>query len=121
MTGDQLSIDDALTELGRVIPSRRTDPGTSHEAAKEIRVKAGSQRAMLLYSFFKFPEGITDEQAMACALYVRETSEFAKRCSELREGGYIEPTGETREGASGHQRIVSRITEKGRRWVSDNR
>jgi hypothetical protein len=118
MTGDQLSIEDALAD---VIPSRTTDPETSHAAAREIRVKAGTQRAYLLYSFFKFPQGLTDEMAMECALYVSDRSEFSKRCSELREGGFIEPTGETRAGSAGPQRIVSRITEKGKAWIENNR
>lgn len=122
MTGDQLSIDDAL---GDVIPSRSTDPETSHAAAKEIRVKAGSQRARLLHEFaaayFASTDGLTDEQAMICAYGVSPTSEYAKRCSELREGGFIEPTGETRAGSAGPQRIVSRITVKGMAWIEANR
>lgn len=117
MTGDQLSIDDAL---GDVIPSRTTDPVTSHAAAKEIRVKAGSQRAYLLHCFWNFPGGLTDEEAMRCSHGVSAMSEFSKRCSELREGGFIEATGETRAGSAGPQRIVSRITAKGRAWIEAN-
>lgn len=125
MTGDQLSIDDALTELGRVIPSRTSDPSTSH-GAEPVKVKAGTQRAHLLYSFNDYDRnpdgyGLTDEQAMALTLAVSPFSEFAKRCSELREGGFIEPTGETRAGSAGPQRIVSRITERGRSWIRENR
>ena len=121
MTGDQLSIEDALAD---VIPSRTTDPETSHAAAREIRVKAGSQRALLLYAFDLplFAErGATDEEAMQDAWNVFPTSEYAKRCSELREGGFIEATGETRAGSAGPQRIVSRITDKGRAWIEANR
>lgn len=104
----------------RVIPSRTTDPATSHAAARTITVKAGTQRAKLLKAFMLFDVfGGTDEQAMiACQSYgVSPSSEYSKRCSELREAGLIEPTGETRTGASGHQRIVSRITEAGRKVV----
>lgn len=123
MTCDQLSIDDALTELGRVIPSRGTDPDTSHEAAKEVKIRANSQRAYLLAEFYRFQmeDGLTDEQAMDYAYpNVSATSEYSKRCSELREGGFIEPTGETRPGSAGPQRIVSRITAKGRAWIEAN-
>lgn len=125
MTGDQLSIDD-LPELGRTIPSRTSDPETSH-AAEPVKVRAGTQRAHLLAAFFYEPDkGFTDEQAMryACGvleLAISPASEYAKRCSELREGGFIEPTGETRPGSSGPQRIVSRITDKGRAWIRENR
>lgn len=113
-----------------VIPSRTTDPATSHAAAREIKIKAGSQRARLLQAFAEEPEfrramgwadldGMTDEEAMEAAKGVYERSEYSKRCSELREAGYIEPTGETRTGSSGLQRIVSRITDKGRRAVRE--
>ena len=122
MTGGQLSIDDALNDLGRVIPSRSTDPDTSR-AAEPVKIKAGSQRAYLLQAFALewFPDA-TDEEAMKrTGGWVKPTSEFAKRCSELREGGYIEPTGETRAGSAGPQRIVSRITDKGRAWIRENR
>lgn len=113
----------------RTIPSRSTDPATSHAAVRAITVKAGSQRARLLQAFMDsyrieisswqghFPSGLTDEEAMDRAVGVAPRSEFSKRCSELREAGYIEPTGETRPGSSGLQRIVSRITDKGRAAV----
>lgn len=108
----------------RTIPARNTDPGTSHAATEEIKVRAGTQRAKLLTVFrhggFFGVDGLTDEQAMEGAVGVSPTSEYAKRCSELREAGFIEPTGETRRGASGMERIVSRITDKGRAWVRDN-
>lgn len=122
-SGDQLSIDDALSELGRVIPSRTSDPETSR-CAEPVKIRAGSQRAYLLWSFWYGQEkGLTDEQAMTCTPIgaVSPTSEFAKRCSELREGGFIEPTGETRAGAAGKDRIVSRITPKGVAWIRENR
>lgn len=108
----------------RTIPARSTDPGTSHAATEEIKVRAGTQRARLLAEFATAhragENGLTDEQAMECAIGVSPLSEYAKRCSELREAGFIEPTGETRRGASGMERIVSRITDKGRAWVRDN-
>lgn len=134
MTGDQLDIFGALAEavdneLARlsggpadVIPSRTTDPETSHAAAAEIKVKARTQRAYLLQAFAEERmDGLTDEQAMFGAYGVSMASEYAKRCSELREGGFIEPTGETRAGSAGPQRIVSRITAKGHAWIEQNR
>lgn len=124
MTGDQLSIEDALNDLGRVIPSRSTDPETSH-VAEPVKIRAGTQRAKLLEAFAGYfaleRGGLTDEQAMGCSHGVLPHSEYSKRCSELREGGFIEPTGETRAGSAGPQRIVSRITDKGRTWIRENR
>lgn len=96
----------------RVIPSRTTDPATSHSAAKAVTVRAGTQRARLLIAFMELPDA-TDEEAMERADGVSPFSEYSKRCSELREVGMIKPTGETRPGISGQARIVSVITERG--------
>lgn len=102
---------------GRVIPARRTDPATSKSAAAAIVVRAGTQRARLLAAFARDDvldqDGATDEQAARLADGVSMSSEYAKRCSELREAGLIEPTGATRPGVSGPERIVSRITSEG--------
>jgi hypothetical protein len=90
-----------LTDVppGRVIPSRATDPVTSHKAAAAVTVKAGSQRAALLTAFWLMDrdapgiDGATDEEAMRMAgpTLVNPLSEYSKRCSELREAGLIEP------------------------------
>lgn len=120
--GDHIkALTDRLPEVygePRVIPSRNTDPTTSHQAAKAITVKAGTQRAHLLAAFAELVDG-TDEEAMARAEWVSPSSEYSKRCSELREVGMIEPTGETRPGRSGQARIVSRITPKGLNWLTE--
>lgn len=118
MTGDQLSIEDALNAIPG---ARNTDPDTSHDAAAAIKIRAGSQRHLLLDVFvLRGHAGYTDEEAMHAADGVTPTSEYSKRCSELREGGFIEPTGETRPGAAGVERIVSRATAKGRTWWENN-
>lgn len=106
------------TKVGRTIPARNTDPGTSHAATASVVIKAGNQRTILLGAFAGTLAadrgGLTDEEAMETSEGVSPLSEFAKRCSELRDAGLIEPTGETRPGQSGVHRIVSRITEAGR-------
>lgn len=100
----------------RTIPARRTDPATSHAATEAVTVRAGTQRHRLLAAF-GLPaavQGLTDEEAADLADGVPYRSEYAKRCSELRAGGLIDPTGDTRPGVAGHERIVSRITDRGR-------
>lgn len=82
-------------------------------------MRAGSQRARLLASFAHGPR--TDEKAMELAEGVSPASEYSKRCSELREVGFIEPTGETERGRSGQQRMVSGITLEGIRWLDEHR
>lgn len=115
-----------VSEVGRTIPARRTDPGTSHAAAPPP-VKARTQRAKLLESFglLSAAEGITDEEAMEKAVGVSPSSEYAKRCSELREAGLIElclyagtASPVTRKGNTGVERIVCRITEEGHRVLA---
>lgn len=105
---------------GGVIPGRRTDPSTSTPKGPVI-VRANTQRHRLLAAFGRAADGLypslgdalTDEEAAHRAAEVSMSSEYAKRCSELREAGLIAPTGDTREGAAGAARIVSRITERG--------
>lgn len=107
------------SQVARTIPSRRTDPGTSHAAAESIAVTGDNQRGLLLKAFRAMagdtPDdpGLTDEEAANRAVGVTLWSEYAKRCSELRDAGLIAPTGMTRKGDSGRQRIVSAITDLG--------
>lgn len=108
-----------MSPVGRTIPARTTDPSTSH-AATLTPIKARTQRAKLLESFglLSAAEGITDEEAMEKATGVSPLSEYAKRCSELREAGLIETTGAVRKGGTGKDRIVSKITDEGHRVLS---
>lgn len=102
--------------------ARRTDPHTSQLAADTIKIKAGSQRARLLIAFADHaPAGLTDEEA-ALAAGIPLTSEYATRCSELRNAALIGqcfehtdtgPTPATRISSSGLARIVSAITDDG--------
>lgn len=108
-----------VSDVGRTIPSRGTDPGTSHRA-EPTPIRARTQRAKLLESFGlpSAVEGITDEEAMELATGVSPGSEYAKRCSELRDAELIRPTGATRKGGTGIERIVSQITEEGIRVLA---
>lgn len=95
--------------------ARADDPPTAKEAARTVlKTKAGSQRQRLweVFRYWAPDTGLTDEQAAKIA-NIPLTSEYATRCSELRNAGLIEPTGESRAGSSGMQREVSRITDLG--------
>lgn len=98
--------------IGNTIPARRTDPATSHAATRAVTIKAGTQRQRLLTAF-NASDSLTDEEAATLANGVTLWSEYAKRCSELRAGGFIQVTGEKRRGESGLQRDVSAITPMG--------
>lgn len=102
--------------------SRTTDPRTSHRAEAAITLKAGTQRFLLLEQFGRWPDdGLTDEQAMEKANGVSPSSEYAKRCSELRAAGWIRDSGRDRKGNSGLDRIVSEITELGKAALAQAR
>jgi hypothetical protein len=92
----------------------RTQDGiTSREGARSITLRAGSQRAMLLEMYWAEP--LTDEEAGNLSGLSRNPKcGYWKRCSELRQAGYIRPTGEMRESVSGVSQQVCEITEAGR-------
>lgn len=80
-----------LRVVGRTIPSRRSDPETSHRAYREVAVlRAGTQRAKLLIAYGAKTEiPLIDEEAMVLS-GVSPRSCWWKRCSELRADGLIE-------------------------------
>lgn len=121
---DVFSFEQDLTRMGYYVApigraadhptARTTDPRTS-DGTRTYSLKAGTQRAKLLATFGRWPDdGLTDEQAMERTEGVGPFSEYATRCSELRNAGWITDTGKDRKGNSGTPRIVSRITEAGK-------
>lgn len=96
--------------------ARTSDPDTAHQAARLIAARNPTAKVRLLEAFrYAYPEGLTDEEA---AMWARLplVSEYATRCSELRQlpDPLLEVIpGETRTGAAGVERLVSRITRHG--------
>lgn len=92
---------------------RANDPATSTKAAQNLWVRAGSQRAKLLARYAH--DAMTDEEAgHASGLAMLPKCCYWKRCSELRQAGYIAPTGEVRHSSAGVDQQVCSITEAGR-------
>jgi hypothetical protein len=91
----------------------RTDNGaTSKAGAKSLRVRAGSQRALLLSRYEV--DSMTDEEAgHASGLAMLPKCCYWKRCSELRQAGYIATTGVMRRSSAGVDQHVCAITEAG--------
>lgn len=92
---------------------KTNDWATSVAAAEKIAYKSGTQKYHLLNAFKNaYPRDLTDEEAATIAC-ISLTSEYSKRCGELREDGVIsvvwidEDNAKTRPGAAGMQRIVS--------------
>ena len=92
---------------------RSNDPTTSAKAAATIWVRAGSQRAKLLAQYGE--DSMTDEEAgHASGLALLPKCCYWKRCSELRQAGYIATTGEVRPSSANVDQQVCSITETGR-------
>jgi hypothetical protein len=95
--------------------ARAADPETSHQAAEEVRLspKLGSARWRLLLAFADAGEaGLIDPEACERAGLSLQ-SEYATRCSELTNAGFLELTGEKRAWTTGQDRAVRRITQAG--------
>ena len=96
---------------------RATDPATSTKAAQSLWVRAGSQRALLLSRYAV--ADMTDEEAgHASGLAILPKCCYWKRCSELRQAGYIATTGVTRPSSAGVEQQVCAITQAGHDLLS---
>lgn len=90
--------------------ARRSDPETSHKAAH--RVRPGTARYKLLLAHCAYPQGLTDEEA-ATAAGLSLMSEYATRCSELRDAGFVIDMVAERRGHAGVGRMVRKVTVAG--------
>ena len=96
---------------------RRNDKATSKAGAQSLTVRAGSQRHLILSRYAL--EALTDEEAgRMSGLSSLPKCCYWKRCSELRQAGYIKPTGETRVSSAGVEQQVCRITIEGRQVLN---
>ena len=94
--------------------ARATDPGTSKAGARDVAIRAGSQKARLLRAYeLAGAHGLTDEEAGYVARM--DHTGYLKRCSELRAAGLIVPTGEQRLARSGSMQAVHALAEDARR------
>lgn len=92
--------------------ARRTDPGTSWEAAREMMPQLRKlQREVLQFAFEISARGFTDDQMNA--FFGTNGSTYRTRRSELTGIGYIADTG-ARVGDKGRRHIVWAITPAGR-------
>jgi hypothetical protein len=96
--------------------ARSSDPQTSKDAAKAMRIRSASQKAALLREYADpaiFNAGLTDEEAGRLSGLDRQGAGYWKRCSELRKAGYIVKTGDVRQGSTGMAQDVCVITQAG--------
>lgn len=94
----QLTLTDYLRHV------RRTDPDTSHHAARATRGNAPTNRAIALDTLRRFPAGLTDFE-LAEITGLQQTS-IGKRRGELRDAGLVRDSGQRRPSPSGSPSIV---------------
>jgi len=95
---------------------RKNDRAGSIAGARAVGYRSGTQKALLFEAFVRsWPEGLTDEEA-AMRAGVSLTSEYSKRCGELRQDGMLREVEVSpgvilhREGTAGVPRMVSAAT-----------
>lgn len=87
--------------------ARKSDPETSHQAAKDATPRAGTHRARALQALREAgPNGLTDFE-LAERTGIAQTSIGVRR-KELADAGYVKPTGQTRPAPSGSAAMVWR-------------
>jgi len=94
--------------------ARTTDPFSSHKAIPAGLGRWSGHRARLLRAFEAAAYGLTDEEAGRATGLDEQGSCYWKRCNELRQLGYIAPTGRCGISRFGNQIQVSAITDLGR-------
>jgi len=92
---------------------RKNDHRSSTEGAYDVAFRAGTQKAKLLISYFDHGHLTADEAAKEAGVSMRSC--YWKRCSELRDLGFIEPVMDgdyplNRPGDSGSLQMVCKIT-----------
>jgi len=103
-------------------PVRKSDPHTAHQSAGDIRLKAGTQRHLMLIVFgmeYKLnnESNLTSEEAfrLGTQKYALKLSPFSywKRISELNQMGLITYAGKDRVGESGKAQRAFCLTQSG--------
>lgn len=104
------------------LTARDDDPSTSHDAGRAVAeregkvldVRPGTQRHKLLavYARLDWGSSISDEQAASMADLHYQGVCWWKRCSELRQGGFIRVVGHG-EGSNGAAVQRCGLTGKG--------
>lgn len=92
------------------VPGAKGLDGTSQEAADSMIPSAATLRGLALRALSRLGEA-TALEVVAAANVSRES--LQPRLSELREMGFVEPTGARRRNPSGKSAAVLRLTQKG--------
>ena len=102
-------------ELGAY--ARTDDPPTSHKAVTHRNtIRWGTQCYRLLAEYVRRGP-LTDEEAAVSAGLVGAARSPWRRCTDLRQAGYIADTGDERISSAGSPQRVCAVTDKGLQLV----
>jgi len=96
-----------LADLPLFAAARKTDPPTSHAAARQVESFRGEHERRILDALAAGP-GTKDEIAARCQL---SEQQVARRMHGLARRGKVSDTGITRSTASGRMATVSKACE----------
>ena len=97
--------------------ARRNDPKTSHDAAAAIDISAQAWKVLQAY---KTGRAMLDHDAYKLVGLAEENQKRMahQRCSDLRDAGLIERTGDRGVTPSGKAGYLCRITEEGKNFIA---
>lgn len=93
---------------------RNVDPVTSRQAAKNARLRVGSQQWQVLAAYGNCVDMTADEAGQVTLLANKPGCCYWHRVSDLLKHGYLVDTGAQRVARSGELQRVNRITDTGR-------
>lgn len=115
------SLDDVMEALslldGLKVEFVDEEPRDTPESWKRLPKKGSQRQAFLLAYAAAGSTGLTREQAKD-ALSLTDHSDCFTRVSELIEGGFLTPTGQSRRTRSGDLATVVRTTDKAKRELN---
>jgi hypothetical protein len=98
-------------ELGAY--ARKNDPATSHKAVTRRNAMRWGTQCYRLLAQYVLRGPLTDEEAAVAAGLVGTARSPWRRCTELRQSGFITDTGKERVSSAGSPQRVCAVTDKG--------
>ena len=94
-------------------PVRNNDPKTSHQGARDVKMRANGQKVKLLVAYGSGQEMNPYHAAVEAGIDTTRGACYWRRCTDLEQTGLIEKTGRQSMGNAGSLRDNYRITDRG--------
>lgn len=96
---------------------RTTDPLPSHDAARHDSFGPSAAKVLAALVRMEKDRGATREDIYWRATPLMDRASISRRLTSLRRRGFVEATGERRDGGHGVKVTVWRSTADGRAWL----